>query len=166
MSSSSPGCSTAHELAALSSNSCSSSSCLPRNVICRRIRSIALLRPTLTSQARGLEGASSAGQRSSATAKASCNASSARSKSPTRRISVASTRPASSRNTLSISRGVMRSRRSPSVFRAVRSTSPEQRLSVAQLYTQIGRTSIEPNRAPGIRAAIASAASRSLASIR
>src|SRR5579871_3066645 len=69
------------------------------------MRSIALLRATLTSHARGLDGNSAAGQRSSAAAKASCKASSARSKSPTRRISVASARPASSRNTFSISTG-------------------------------------------------------------
>src|SRR6185437_11173124 len=72
------------------------------------MRSIALLRATLTSQARGLLGGSDTGQRSSATAKASCRTSSARSKSPTRRISVASARPASLRNVLSISAGVMR----------------------------------------------------------
>src|ERR1700722_19642935 len=91
---------------ALSSNSWVSSLCLPRNAIWRRIRSIALLRPTLTSHA----GGSAAGQRSSATAKASCSASSARSKSPTRRIRVASARPASSRNIFSISVGVMECR--------------------------------------------------------
>ena len=88
---------------ALSSSSCVNSPCLPRNATCRRIRSIALLRPTLTSQARGLDGGPAAGQRSSATATASCSASSARSKSPTRRISVASARPASSRKIFSIS---------------------------------------------------------------
>src|SRR5882757_8939099 len=96
------------EAVALNSNSCASSVCLPRNAMLRRIRSIALLRPTLTSHARGLDGGSAAGQRSSAVANASCSASSARSKSPTRRISVASARPASSRNIFSISIGVMR----------------------------------------------------------
>src|ERR1035437_7524530 len=95
------------EAATLCSNSCASSACLPRNAMLRRTRSIALLRPTLTSHARGLEGGSAAGQRSSAVANASCNASSARSKSPTRRISVANARPASSRNIFSISVGVM-----------------------------------------------------------
>src|SRR3954451_82263 len=115
MSSSSPGSATAHELAALFSNSCSSSRSLPRNTICRRIRSIALLRPTWPSQARGLDGGSDAGQRSSATEKASCRASSARSKSPTRRISVANVRPASSRNIFSISASVMR-KGSPSII--------------------------------------------------
>ena len=68
----------------------------------RRTRSIALLRPTLTSHARGLDAAAS-GQRSSAAANASCRASCARSKSPTRRIRVASALPASSRNVFSIS---------------------------------------------------------------
>src|SRR6185437_6119969 len=92
---------------AFSSSSCVSSPSLPRNAIWRRMRSIALLRPTLTSHALGFEGTSCAGQRSSAAAKASCNTSSARSKSPTRRISVASARPASSRKILSISVGVM-----------------------------------------------------------
>src|ERR1700716_1158305 len=95
------------EAVALNSNSCASSVCLPRNAMLRRIRSIAFLRPTLTSHARGLDGGSAAGQRSSAVANASCSASSARSKSPTRRISVASARPASSRNIFSISVGVM-----------------------------------------------------------
>src|SRR5262245_6129807 len=71
-----------------------------------------------------------------------------------------------------------------SSFRGVRSTSPESILMMVamdsgliasrcpgmtiwrhQLYTQIGRTSIEPVRAPGIRAAIAIAVSRSFASI-
>src|SRR5438876_4165144 len=80
--------------------------CLPRKAMSRRTRSIALLRPTLTSQARGLEGGPS-GQRASAMANASCRASSARSKSPTRRISVASTRPASLRKMVSTSLGVM-----------------------------------------------------------
>src|SRR5450432_3053337 len=110
MSSSSTASLSSGGIAALSSNSCVSSLCLPRNAICLRTRSIALLRPTLTSHARGLDGGSAASQRSSATAKASCNASSARSKSPTRRISVASARPASSRNIFSISVRVMRGR--------------------------------------------------------
>src|SRR5436190_10970554 len=92
---------------ALSSNSCVSCACLPRNAMARRTRSIALLRATLTSQARGLDGRSLSAQRSSATAKASCRASSARSKSPTRRIRVAIARPASSRNIFSISPGVI-----------------------------------------------------------
>ncbi len=107
MSSSSAGSAISQEAAALCSISCTSSPCLPRNAICRRTRSIALLRATLTSHARGLKGGFSAGQRSSAAAKASCRTSSARSKSPTRRISVASARPASSRNIFSISIGVM-----------------------------------------------------------
>ena len=105
MSSSSAASSASSGADALSSNSCVSSFCLPRNAICRRTLSIALLRPTLTSHARGLDGTPASGQRCSATATASCIASSARSKSPTRRISVASTRPASSRNIFSISVG-------------------------------------------------------------
>ena len=55
----------------------------------RRIASMALKRPVETSHARGLPGTPSCGQRSSAAAKASCSASSARSKSPSRRMSVA-----------------------------------------------------------------------------
>src|SRR5215472_1857511 len=88
---------------ALSSISCATCCSRPRNAIWRRTRSMALLRPTLISHARGLVGGASLGQRSSATAKASCSTSSARSKSPTRRISVASARPASSRKIFSIS---------------------------------------------------------------
>src|SRR6478609_3817544 len=103
MSSSSAASAVSQETAASCSNSCASSPCLPRNAMLRRTRSIALLRPTLTSQARGLDGGSAAGQRSSATAKASCRTSSARSKSPTTRISVASALPASSRKIFSIS---------------------------------------------------------------
>src|ERR1700751_1114177 len=103
MSSSSAKSLSSWEDTALSKASCVSAASLSRKEICRRMRSIALLRATLTSQARGLDGGSAAGQCSSATAKASCRTSSARSKSPTRRISVASALPASSRKIFSIS---------------------------------------------------------------
>src|SRR5665213_3292776 len=117
MSSSSAASAVSPDTCALSSNSCVSCCCLLRKLICRRTRSIALLRPTLTSQARGLDGGGASGQRSSATANASCNASSARSKSPTRRINVASALPASPRNVFSISPGVMcRSVMGPSII--------------------------------------------------
>jgi hypothetical protein len=53
----------------------------------------------VTSQAPGLAGALSRGQRSTAIAKASCAASSARSKSPRKPINAASTRPHRSRKT-------------------------------------------------------------------
>src|SRR5580692_10848144 len=53
------------------------------------------------SQARGFAGIPRSGHCSSAAAKASCRASSAKSKSPRRRISVAKTRPASRRSTTS-----------------------------------------------------------------
>ena len=63
----------------------------------RRIASIALNRPAETSHARGLAGTPSRGHCSTAAANASCSASSARSKSPSRRISVAKTRRDSAR---------------------------------------------------------------------
>src|SRR5258707_961752 len=63
MSSSSAGSGASQEAAASCSNSWASCPCLPRNAICRRRRSIALLRPTLTSHARGLDGGSAAGER-------------------------------------------------------------------------------------------------------
>src|SRR6266540_4855087 len=63
----------------------------------RRSRSIALCRPVETSQATGFAGVPATGHCSSATANASCNASSATSMSPSRRISVARIRPYSVR---------------------------------------------------------------------
>src|SRR5262245_23499445 len=68
----------------------------------RRIRSIARLRAVVTSQARGLAGVPSRGQRSAAAVKASCADSSARSKSPRYPTRAAITRPHSSRKTCSI----------------------------------------------------------------
>ncbi len=121
--------------------------CRSRNIFWRRTRSMALCRPTLTSQARGLDGKPSRGHCCSAAANASCNPSSASSKSPTRRISVARTRPASVRKTRSVSL----------------SLTPVS--AHVQPMAQIGRTSIVPSRAPGIRAAMPAASSRSLASI-
>ena len=67
----------------------------------RRSASIAWNRPADTSHALGLVGTPSRGQHSSAAAKASCSASSARSKSPRRRISVARMRRESERQTAS-----------------------------------------------------------------
>ncbi len=105
----------------------------------RRRRSIARLRAVTVSQAPGLGGVPSRGQRSAAAANASCAASSARSKSPRKPTRLARTRPHSSRKTCS--------------------SSP-------YLSTN-GRTSTAPPiRAAGIRAAISSAASRSSASTR
>src|SRR5256886_3086958 len=69
----------------------------------RRMWSIARLRAVVTSHAPGLRGVPSRGQRSAATANASCAASSARSKSPRKPMRVARTRPHSSRKTCSIS---------------------------------------------------------------
>jgi hypothetical protein len=63
----------------------------------RRSASIARFRAVATSHARGLSGQPSRGQRSSAVSNASCTASSATWKSPTARITVASTRANSSR---------------------------------------------------------------------
>jgi hypothetical protein len=59
--------------------------------------SIALKRPVEMSQARGLAGVPSRGHRSTAAANASCSASSASSKPPRRRMSVANTRRDSAR---------------------------------------------------------------------
>src|SRR6266542_3789569 len=68
-----------------------------QHVKIRRSRSIALCRPVETSQATGFAGVPATGHCSSATANASCNASSATSMSPSRRISVARIRPYSVR---------------------------------------------------------------------
>src|SRR4051794_28985289 len=72
----------------------------------RRSESIALNRPVEISQARGLAGTPSTGQRSTAAVNASCSASSARSKSPSRRIRVARTRRDSLRKRWSIESAV------------------------------------------------------------
>ena len=64
----------------------------------RRSRSIARLRAVVVIQAPGLSGTPRAGQVSSALMNASWTASSARSKSPSTRMSVATARPCSSRN--------------------------------------------------------------------
>ncbi len=69
-----------------------------RRLPSRRRASIALWRAVETNQARGLAGVPCAGQRSRARAKASCTASSAAAMSPTRRRTVASTRPNSLRS--------------------------------------------------------------------
>jgi hypothetical protein len=63
--------------------------------------SIALKRPAETSHARGLSGTPSSGHCSTAAVNASCKASSAMSKLPSRRMSVASTRRDSARYTAS-----------------------------------------------------------------
>jgi len=63
----------------------------------RRIVSIALNRPAETSHARGFAGTPSRGHCSTAAANASCSASSANSKSPSSRTSVANTRRESER---------------------------------------------------------------------
>ena len=77
----------------------------------RRSESMALKRPVETNHARGLTGMPSAGQRSTAAAKASCMASSARSKSPRRRMSVARTRRDSVRKVWSTESRVTRTSR-------------------------------------------------------
>ena len=83
----------------------------------RRMPSMALKRPADTSQARGLAGTPSRGHCSSAARNASCSASSARSKSPSRRISVASTARDSERYTAST---VSRARVLPPIGRKYR----------------------------------------------
>ena len=75
----------------------------------RRRSSTALLRAARMSHARGLSGRPSRGHCRTAASKAASSASSARSKSPRTRISVARTRPRSSRKTASmVARGVHR----------------------------------------------------------
>ncbi len=97
----------------------------------------------MTIQAPGFAGTPFCGQRSAAIAKASWTASSARSKSPSARIRIATARPNSSRN-------------------ACVTASMDRSYS----KTTTGRTSIDPCWADGMRAAIANASSASLASIR
>ena len=82
---------------ACSASSRSSAASLSRSTPSRRRRSIARLRATWVIQAPGLAGTPSRGQRSRATTKASWTASSATSKSPVTRISVATARPDSCR---------------------------------------------------------------------
>src|SRR4051812_24487223 len=86
----------------LTSGASSSGSLLAR-FRSRRSRSMARLRAVVTSQPPGLAGIPVRAQRSAAIANASWVASSATSKSPRKPISVARTRPHSSRNTCSIS---------------------------------------------------------------
>ena len=81
----------------------SSSRVLAASVRSLRIRSIARFRAVVVSQAPGLAGSPSRGQRSAAIANASWVASSARSKSPRKPIRLARTRPHSSRKTCSSS---------------------------------------------------------------
>jgi len=78
-------------------STCSATSSIATNRARRRMPSIALKRPADTSQARGFAGTPSRGHCSSAARNASCSASSARSKSPRRRTSVAKTRRDSAR---------------------------------------------------------------------
>ena len=75
-----------------------SSSVLSRSRVARRSRSIARLRAVVVIHAPGLAGMPRSGHVSSATMNASWTASSARSKSPSTRMSVATARPCSSRN--------------------------------------------------------------------
>src|SRR6266702_2319224 len=84
----------------------SQSMILVRKTTSRRIRSTALLRPALISQARGLAGTPVDSHCSMAAVNASWRASSAKSKSPSRRINVARTRPASRRKTSSTTRSM------------------------------------------------------------
>ena len=93
MSSASPGLGPAVSASSRSASSAWEASNRAR----RRIASMALKRPVETSQARGLAGTPSRGHCSTAAAKASCSASSARSKSPSRRMRVARTRRESER---------------------------------------------------------------------
>ena len=115
---------------------------------CRRlIRSMARLRAVVVIHAPGLSGIPSIGHRSSAVTYASASASSARSKSPSTRISVASVRPWSSR-------------------KAIATASPgEGRSGLAargsdQPNSRMGRISILPSAAPGMRDAASIASSR------
>ena len=77
----------------------SAARCLPGRLTSRRSRSLALLRAAVMIQAAGLSGVPVRGQRSRAATNASCTASSARSKSPRRRMSDAVIGPELSRKT-------------------------------------------------------------------
>jgi hypothetical protein len=81
-------------------NAASAASCAlwSRRTRSWRSRSMARLRATATIHAAGSRGTPARGQRSSAVVNASCTASSARSQSPTARISAATARPKCSRN--------------------------------------------------------------------
>ena len=79
------------------SNWCSSSVIVASNLARLRRESMALNRPAETSQARGFAGTPCCGHCSTAATKASCIASSARSKSPNRRMSDARIRRDSER---------------------------------------------------------------------
>ena len=101
--SSSPNVSSASSAtapASISARVCSAS-VLARKATRRRTASIAFRRPVVTSQARGLAGISRV-QATAAAANASCNPSSARSKSPVSRINVANASAACRRNARSI----------------------------------------------------------------
>src|SRR5687768_6829111 len=79
------------------------SSALRWNTFSRRMRSMARLRAVVTTQAPGVCGSPSRGQRSRAVANASCTASSASSRSPRTRVRMPTARPHSSRKTRSTS---------------------------------------------------------------
>ena len=125
--------------------SSASRSARPAAARSRRSRSIALRCAVVVIQAAGLAGTPPAGHAAAAAANASCTASSAMPKSPSRRTSVARTAPRSSRKTRSTAAAV-----------AV-TTRP---------CPHTGRTSTDPYSALGMRAAHDMATSRSGASIR
>ena len=147
--------------------SCLRSSCFSASRFLRRSRSIARFRAVVVIQAPGLSGTPRTGHVSSAVTNASWTASSARSKSPRTRMSVATARPCSSRkrrSTMACGSVDGANVREPS-GQPVAPTASGFDPSAAP-KSKIGRTSIEPCFAPGIFAATSIASSRSLALIR
>src|SRR5215470_18098264 len=94
------------------------SSCICASRVRRRIRSMALWRAVETSHAAGLAGLPVAGHCSTATAYASCSASSATSKSPSRRMRVARMRPWSARKVSSMRMVALGAQATPASERA------------------------------------------------
>ena len=109
---------------------------------------MARLRAVVVIHAPGLSGMPRVGHVSRAVMNASWTASSARSKSPRTRMSVATARPCSSRNRRSTTSWAARSLVQP----ATASARPAP-VFVGSLQSTIGRISMDPCSAPGIIAA-------------
>ena len=120
---------------------------------------MARLRAVVVIQAPGLSGTPRSGHVSRALMNASWTASSARSKSPVTRISVATARPCSSRKTRSTMSGAAldpaKDDVSPGPKRVSAGGRRRDRCVLARIIwrSQTGRTSMHPIRAPGIIAA-------------
>jgi hypothetical protein len=125
----------------------------------RRIASMIRRRATATNQARGVSGRPAPGQVAAASANASWTHSSARSKSPpVRRMAVARTAACSARK--------IRASALCAWALVTRASIPGGARRAGYSNVMTGRISMQPRRAPGIRAAMPTASSRSLASMR